>query len=634
MTEAERIELFRSYSQFCHYPPALTDAICDYLAGQGSLEQVEQHWQFGLYSIFMSRPSLLGAWKFGAHPSAAQGLDALDCRLLDICKATEQVWNCLQDVHNPATLQQALEYLLTQGMAPPVLLQGATRILHAAFNPFGKLTPLGEALLTLLPAHQDALFDASLHAPALWPEHRGQAPWLVRLLLAAEPPALDTAQQVTEALAAVDENPNVDALGQCAILLLKAAPDRFTPWVCQVAGPDSRASMSSRLLAAKTLLEHNPAAHYDLAMGVLRDTMKAQGWNMYTLRRDMVELLFQFDSLRTLPLLTELVLALQSWETWRMQQLLAQAPFDQARPHLQRCVAEGGIAGASQALKTLLSQQWEGHQEYAVSLLAHRYKRIRKEAIVWLAQQGEAVIDGITPFLTHTDPAIRLSAIAALAALGGKHALAILAARLHQEKTPKVRQAIFEVVGLPASQQHPGPLSQAALIARAEATLQYVHKPTPRWFVATEVPAPLWADNEPVPPAVLRYLLYRQSFVQAPATLDNEVSQALTLLNRSTTGSLATYLFKGWIAQGSNPKEAWCLPLICALGEDTLIPALALRVEDWCRDNRRKLAIRIIQALPLFGRQAAIQELRSLAKRLRRGIVKTAAKATLAAVAP
>jgi hypothetical protein len=148
------------------------------------------------------------------------------------------------------------------------------------------------------------------------------------------------------------------------------------------------------------------------------------------------------------------------------------------------------------------------------------------------------------------------------------------------------------------------------------------------------VPAPLWANNEPVPPAVLRYLLYRQSFVQAPGTLDNEVSQALTLLNRSTTGSLATYLVQGWIARGNNAKEAWCLPLICAMGDDLLIYALSLRVEDWYRDNRRKLAIRIIQAMPLFERQAAIQELRDLAKRLRRGVVKTAAKETLAAVAP
>ncbi|HEY7125450.1 MAG TPA: HEAT repeat domain-containing protein [Ktedonobacterales bacterium] len=599
MNDAERIELFRSYCQFSYYPPALTEAACDYLAGQGSLEQVRQYARPDLPNIFTIKPSLLNAWQFGKHAPISQGslLDALDCRLIDVCRATDQVLACLQGQGYTIAFQHALGHLVNQGMTPQALLQQLTGFLQQAFG-------------------------QSRHIQ------------MVQLLLAAKPPALEQAWSLVEEFASKEEPANVNELGQCVGLLFKAAPEGFTARVRQLAEPDSHASMSSRLLMVEALLEHNPTAHYDLAMGVMRDTIPSRSWSDITLRREIVERLFLFDPLRTLPLLTELVLALESWETWRMLQLLAQAPFDQARPHLQRCVAEGSIASASQALKTLLSQQWNGCQEYVPSLLAHHAKRIRREATAWLVPQGEAVLDGIIPFLTHTDSAIRLSAIDALAAIGGERALAILAARLPQEKRPKIRQAIFDVVGLPASQQYPDPLTQTTLTARAEATLQYVYKPTPRWFVVAEVPAPLWANNEPVPPAVLRYLLYRQSFVQAPGTLDNEVSQALTLLNRSTTGSLATYLVQGWIARGNNAKEAWCLPLICAMGDDLLIYALSLRVEDWYRDNRRKLAIRIIQAMPLFERQAAIQELRDLAKRLRRGVVKTAAKETLAAVAP
>src|SRR5258707_94029 len=90
-----------------------------------------------------------------------------------------------------------------------------------------------------------------------------------------------------------------------------------------------------------------------------------------------------------------------------------------------------------------------------------------------------------------------------------------------------------------------------------------------------EASAPLQADpqrasKELVPPEVLLYLLYRQSFVTAPATLEGEVSQALALLNGSTTGSLANALLSGWGGHGYSAKEAWCIPLICAMGDDAL----------------------------------------------------------------
>jgi hypothetical protein len=324
---------------------------------------------------------------------------------------------------------------------------------------------------------------------------------------------------------------------------------------------------------------------------------------------------------------------MDSWEASQLLHLLTQAPLEAARPHLQHCVAEGGLAAASQALKTLLSQPWEGRQEYVFSRLSHHSRRIRREATAWLAQQGDAVLARIEPFLTHPDAEVRLSAIDALAAIGGERAHTLLRARLDLERSAKVRQAIFGVVGLAEDQRASSPLTREALLANAAATLHYVSNPAPRWFVAAEVPAPCWANNEPVLPEVLLYLLYRQSLVTAPATLDGEVSQALTLLNSSTTGSLANALLSGWGGQGYSAKEAWCIPLICALGDEALLPALALRVEDWYRDHRRKLAMRIIQALPLFESQAAINELRGLAKGLRRGVVKTAAKETLAVVA-
>jgi hypothetical protein len=638
MADNENIDLLRSYCQFSHYPPALTDAICNYLAGQGPLEQVRQHALPSHYNIFAISPPLLVAWGFGKHDLAGQGtpLDELDRRLLDVCLATNQVWACLQQVYYSSVIRSALEYLLIKGMVPLNLLQGANKILHLAFNSLGVLTPLGEALLTLLPTEPHAFSSAAMFVAPLWPtQEQHMLPWLVRLLLAKEPPALEQAMNIVEELAAKEEPANMMILGQCTSLLLKAAPERFTPLARKVAGPDSPASLQSRLMALQALLELDTARHSDLAVEALRAPFPPYDWWVYQRQLAILDMLYHFDQMKYLPLAGEVALGKGSLLAEYALRLLTQAPVELARPYLQQCVAEGGIASASQALQSLLQQPWEGRQEYALSLLAHHFKRIRRQATDWLAPQGEAVIDGINgiaPFLIHWEAAIRLSAVDALAAIGGERAYALLRERLEFDPSAKVRQAIFAVIGLPAEQrQAPGPVTREALLATAFATLRYVYKPAPRWFIATEVPALLWANNEPVPSGVLLYLLYRQSFVMEPGMLDNEVSQALTLFNRSTTSSLASYLFRGWIGQGASAKEAWCLPLICALGDERLISALGLRVEDWSRDNRRKLAIRIIQSLPLFESQAATQELRSLAKGLRRGIVKTAAKATLAA---
>jgi hypothetical protein len=640
MVITERLQEIKARFQFYKYPEPLVEAICNYLAEEGSLKAVEREWQAAMLLKQPAFPELIIRGWLNPHTMRYWGsphgeLSEFELRLISVCAVTGQFWGLLRWFASPETLFQALQRLHSQDIEAHRLLEGMFHFLRLAVDAQGNLNTLGRFLLQFLPDQFETLFPP----PPADPPHlaryvNAQALVLIQLLLETTPPQVDLAwqviQQVNHGL-----GPGLnDGLGHCIRLMLRVAPERFTTWARAVASPDSSASPELRKLALQALMEHDPARHVDLAVAAVRADFPPYNWEGYQLRQAGLDAAYRFDPVQYLPLVEESSLSESPWLAEHALQLLIQSPTEQARPALQQCVAESGIAVASRALKALLSQQWEGCQEYTLSLLAHRAKRIRSEASAWLAQQGEAVIAGVVPFLTHADPAVRLTAIDTLAAIGGERALATLAARLEAEKTPRVRQAIFAVVGLPADQQHPGPLTRATLLATAEATLRYASKPAPRWFVASQVPAPLWANNEPVPSNVLLYLLYRQSFVKAPGALDNEVSQALALLNRSTTGSMASYLFRGWVEHSNTPKEAWCIPLICALGDDTLIPALSLRVEDWYRDNRRKLAIAIIQSLPLFGSQAAIAELRSLAKRLRRGIVKTAAQDTLAAVAP
>lgn len=640
MVTTEQLQEIKERLQFYKYPEPLINAISSYLAEEGSLKAVEREWQS---TIMLRQPAfpelIVRGWLeqhatrfWGTHQG---GLREFELRLLSVCAATGQFWGLLRWFPSSEALFQALQRLHSLGIEPPLLLQGLFPFLHLAIDKQGDLNALGRFLLQFLPEHFETLFPPVPSDPPYTANFlNAQALVLIQLLLETRPPQVDLAWQVIQQINQGLGPGYNDGLRRCIRLMLRVAPERFTTWARALASPDSPANPELRLKALQALMEQNPALHVDLAVAAARAAFPPYHWEGYQLRKAALEAAYRFDPVKYLPLVEEIAQSQDPLLAPDALQLLLQAPAEQARPHLQRCVAQGGIAVASGALKALLSQQWAGRQEYALSLLAHHSKRIRREASAWLAQQGEAAIESIIPFLTHPDPDIRLTAIDTLAAIGGERAHAILRERLEQEKTPKVRQAIFAVVGLPADQPPSGPLTRDTLQARAEATLRYVSRPAPRWFVASQVPAPLWANNEPVPPAVLLYLLYRQSFVTAPGTLDNEVSQALTLINRSTTASLANYLFQGWVEHGNNPKEAWCLPLICALGDDALIPSLSLRVEDWYRDNRRNLAIAIIQAMPLFGSQAAINELHALAKRLRRGIVKTAAKETLAAVAP
>ena len=272
----------------------------------------------------------------------------------------------------------------------------------------------------------------------------------------------------------------------------------------------------------------------------------------------------------------------------------------------------------------MLKQSWDGQEDYILSLLAHRFTNIRLRASTWLVAQGQAVVESISPFLTHRSADARLAAVQTLAKIGGERAHALLAARLDPEKSLRVKEAILDAIGIPAVRatfQDTPALRRAALLAEAEATLSYIPKPALAWFDTEEAPTLRWTTSDPVPAAVLRYLLYRQSRVQNKETLDAQVSQALPLIDRSASGDLALALFRGWVSSGAASDESWLLPLVCTLADDRLAARMRHQIETWLR-TRRTLAVQSVRALALIDDDSGLAELQDLAKEIKHGRMK------------
>src|SRR5262249_24161637 len=137
-----------------------------------------------------------------------------------------------------------------------------------------------------------------------------------------------------------------------------------------------------------------------------------------------------------------------------------------------------------------------------------------------------------------------------------------------------------------------------------------------------------WKNGEPVPPVVLRYLLYRQSRVKTNQ-LDERTQQALPLLDRRTTGDIALALFNGWMGHGTKSDEAWSLPLVCALADERPIYPLRQATDGWIKGGRGALAAKAVASMALIESDVALAEINNLAERFMHSQVKAAARKAL-----
>src|SRR5262249_30692120 len=111
--------------------------------------------------------------------------------------------------------------------------------------------------------------------------------------------------------------------------------------------------------------------------------------------------------------------------------------------------------------------------------------------------------------------------------------------------------------------------------------------------------------------------------------LDTRIQQALPLIDRSASGDLALALFNGWIGQGASSGQAWCLPLVCALADERLIPPLRQHIDDWTKNARGALAARAVEAMAYIASDLALSEIQHLAERAKHSQVKAAAQKAL-----
>lgn len=455
MTETERIEGLVQKCRDAYFPESLIEMMTDFLAGRGTLAQLPEEWQQAQeterqcnpspFSAFLNAGLIFSDFISRPHP-AGEGLDALDRRLLDLCLATRQVRFFFQALWREKRIDEACEHLLSQGVEERQLLIWLLEAKQLSVDGYsGTITPLGYRMLAYIPHHADEL-------PALVEGQLGHGYWLaprfISLLLAAQPPFVDLAWQVVQQ-AQQHETHDYTVVGNCASMLLRADPERFTAFVREVASQIDPVNESSRLTALQALLEQDRAQHIDLAVQAVRAPLPSGRWDACRFQVFGLETAYQFDSVKYWPLLEEAALSRNGHLRTVALRLLSQASFDQARPVLQRGVASGSISDvALEALWALLKQPWDGQQDYVLALLAHRFKQVRECASAWLAEQGEVIIERVAPFVAHPRAETRLAAVQTFQRVGGVQVQALLATQLASEKVPRVKQAILEVVGV------------------------------------------------------------------------------------------------------------------------------------------------------------------------------------------
>ncbi len=627
MQDAERIEAIAAGCRAIRppLPESLISAMCQYLAGNGSLPVVQQEWQRVAHtaSLFSPAPYYFTPLLHIVRPNVGS-LDDMDLRMLDICTVTGAVSAFFSQIAATGPVAQAYDYLLSKGMSEQdILLQ--VMACYYLLNADQKPNALGRLLLKHITQQyseiRELLFEDN---------HSRARRFIFKALLSTRPAGyLDLAGQIAQTVSPEEADDYAPAL-------LEAEPARFTDWARQVALATVRSNQPYQHATLKALLRLDPAQHIDLAIEAAHAPLGRQRWDNASLQWLGVQAAYWLDPVKYLALVEEAAIAPNSYLgkgavgllEWGLQKW---GNFEQARPILQRCIASGDIEAALKALDVLLKHDWPERQTYMLSLLSHCSKQVREGAIEWLLPQGQALIDQISPLLADKSAYARLAAVQILVRLGGERARALLAKQREVEKSSSVKQTIVDAIGLP---EPPADLDPATAIAALQAEAAKDGKKSPlRWYTAEEPTGLRWINGDAVPVSVLYYLLTCQARMRQ-MQLDVNVRRVRQWLDPRTTGALALTLFTGWVKQGGSARESWCLPLIAALGDDRLVQLLRRQIDTLRKRSRsRTLGPRAVQTLALIDSDLALTEVSDLARHAQNGPVQRAAREAFAEAA-
>ncbi len=610
MHVTERINLLLGHCREAHYPEALINTLEAYLSGQGSLAEVQQAWQAAHPQGADLPPSF--STLSGDHTN---GLDELDARRLNICIATDHLDTMLENLTDDAPIEALARYLQKLAGQQQHILEYLIDCYEWMDD--DKPTPLGRLLLCYLPEHFAALLP--LMKQKQWNSEYEE---FLELLMSAQPPYVDLAWQTVQQASQGD-------LGYCAAPLLKADPARFRAWVQQIASPNGPGNEYDQFQALVALFDYDFAHNIDLAVTVASGKRTfSNGWHTSQSQQRALRALYPSNPTQYLYLVDEAIISKDYYLYDAALDLLENADLEQALPVLQHAVAAGTALAAERAAERLLKAEWAGRQEYAISLLAHRSRQVRNLALEWLHPQGEALLEQVSPLLTDKSAYARLSAVQILAHLGGERAHALLAARRDVEKAISVKQAIVDAIGLP---EPPADLDPATAIADIQAEAAKAGKKSPlSWFKAGEASGLQWVNGDAVPPSVINYLLACQARMRQ-MQLEMNVRRALAWIDRQTAGALAHTLFTGWVKQGCNAKESWCLPLVAVLADDRLIQPLRRQIDTLSRKSKRRaMAVKCVLTLALLGSDLALNEVIDLTRQAKSWQVQQAARQAFA----
>ncbi len=176
------------------------------------------------------------------------------------------------------------------------------------------------------------------------------------------------------------------------------------------------------------------------------------------------------------------------------------------------------------------------------------------------------------------------------------------------------------------------PAAITAICAEAEQAQQRAAKPALVWFDPQQMPALRWTTGEPLTPVVLQYLLQCQARISA-VTLEKRAGEIVALVDKTTSAAFAGALWSGWLGQGANAKESWCLPLVAALADAHIIPVMRRQIDSWTKSARGVMAAKTTAALALVNDEQAYAEIDSIASQVKQQQVKQVARKALLEIA-
>ena len=643
-------------------------ALARYLAGQGPLAAVLHEWQTEYQRWPMMFPDKLAEMRLlpfrtsaesdeGAHendahdetigydgiPTIIYELDDMDCRTLDLCNAIGQLDRYFDHLPVGWPIEASRDYLMAQGM-PEIEFVGHLG-LYAAMYGYSthRQRRFAQIIRQYVPDHFADLLALLSSAPG-W---QRQYHTFMQLLLEAQPPLVDEAWQVAQH--AVQNNVTHE-LGDMARELLAVDFARFRDWAVSIADTGSPTHNGERSEALEALLEHDRAGTMELAAKLVKEPPNSR-WDSVRLQTTALKAAYAYDATTYWPLMEWAATAPRLGES--VVELLNDSEntrIEPARIVLQSIVQRGEIEVARTAFKLLTTSDayaWDGRFDFALAQLSHRSKFLRDAAIAWLAQQGASTFERIVPVLDHKSADARIAAVQVLTQLDGERARALFAGRVDAEKSQNVRQAMLDILGassastsdtaaLDTSNATSADAPLANVIAQAQAdaevTLKRVAKPAPEWATLPEARALRWANGAPVAPLIVGYWLYRQAREKG-GKLDAAIHPGVTRVDRASAAAWARALWQAWLGRAAGAKDSWVLPLVGALGDDTLVIAMRKQIDAWGKGVRGAMAAKTVQALALQGGDLALSEVADIATRFKHTLVRSTAKVAFEAAA-